>query len=209
MWDVIFLTIRHFTLHGLLKPMACGGVNVLYCTPPCVIHLQALQVCMPAVHKSPHITLHHLSFLPSRKEVEWHHAAHSVSREHAIWSVATQNRSPTGGISFPSGEFLSYAHGSLPRWAISSRPDSVTSWWMAWRFDTARREDGMFPLHTSAVDMAGLPACFAFPEESAGLLQVTWVIKDAAGRPRATGVSWLQAGWWKAEPTGGHQTEQG
>lgn len=39
----------------------------MYCTPPCVIHLfQALQVCMPAVRKSPHITLHHLSSLPSK-----------------------------------------------------------------------------------------------------------------------------------------------
>lgn len=42
----------------------------MYCTPPCVIHLlQALQVCMPAVHKSPHITLHHLSFLHGKRKL--------------------------------------------------------------------------------------------------------------------------------------------
>lgn len=49
--------------------MACGGVNVVY-SSVCVIHLlQALQVCVPAVHKTTHITLHHLSLLPSKRKL--------------------------------------------------------------------------------------------------------------------------------------------
>lgn len=60
---------------------------------------------MPAVHKSSPITLHHLSLLPSKKEVEWHHAAHSVSRDHTlcVWAVlALTTGHPPETFHFPA-----------------------------------------------------------------------------------------------------------
>lgn len=167
----------------------------MYCTPPCVIHLlQALQVCMPAVHKST----------PTSHSVIWHFSTvkkklrgitqPAVSARGTLCEVsAVHNRSPTGGISFPSSEFLSYTCGSVPWWTMSQRPDSVTSKWMVRHLDnkTAGGEN-LLSLHASAADTMCLAhMLFLSPRE----VQVTWVIKDTAGRPGATGVSWLQAGW--------------
>lgn len=61
---------------------------------------------------------------PQYKEVECHHEALSVSREHAVWSVSAHNRSPARGILFLSVRFLSTTSGSLPLWAISQGPGS-------------------------------------------------------------------------------------
>lgn len=60
----------------------------MYCTPPCVIHLlQALHICMPTVYKSPHITLHHLSFLPSTRKSKVTMRP-SVSAESMLYEVS-------------------------------------------------------------------------------------------------------------------------
>lgn len=62
---------------------------------------------------------------PQYKEVESHHEALSVSREHAVWSVSAHNRSPARGIIFLNVKFLSTTSGSLPLWAISPGPGIV------------------------------------------------------------------------------------
>lgn len=89
----------------------------MYCTPPCVIHLlQALQVCVPAVHKSSRITLHHLSFLRSKwkpNDSMWP----AVSAESTPYEVLllTTGRPPDASRSIV---FPSYTSSSLAWWAI-------------------------------------------------------------------------------------------
>lgn len=115
--------------------MACGGVNVLYSTMchPSPSGFASFCARCPQISPTSHYIICHFATV---KRKLYGTTRPTVSARSTLYEVViTHNRSPSRGVSFPSGGFLSYAHDSLPLYDISQRPDGVTLRLTARHFD--------------------------------------------------------------------------
>ena len=132
------------------RPVKANGLWRSKCT---VLHhvssisSRALQVCTPAVHKSPHITLHHLSLVPSKRKLNGitQPQCQPRSRCSCMSSVTPRNRSPTRY--FPVVSFSVWHPGPFHRgqteWPRGGRPGDLKSQW---------GDEWRPPLRSSTVD---------------------------------------------------------